>query len=131
MASVHWKREGRQGSRRRVAIPGAEGKTQRAAWAYGQGSPQSFHPLRRPLLKEVLILSARHAEHRAGLAGSRGLRLQAQPSLPAQSLGLRGPGCHLRRRCHRFCAAWATGSSTGLCCVRDGLACSQTGNCFR
>lgn len=70
--------------------------------------------------------ASRCAEQGAGLAGTRGCPLWSQSAPPSQPPGLRGPG---RLRC-RLCAAWATGSSTGLCCVRDGLACSLTGRCF-
>lgn len=42
----------------------------------------------------------------------------------SQVRGPPGPG-----RCPCVCADWTAGSSTGLCCARDGLACSPTGCC--
>lgn len=55
------------------------------------------------------------------------LRAWRLPSAPGSPMwGPQGPG-----RCPSVCAAWTAGSSTGLCCVRDGLACSRTGCCSR
>lgn len=63
------------------------------------------------------------AEH-GQAAGATGRRLWSQAAPRSQSLGPRAP-----RRRRRFCAASAAGSSTGLCCARDGAACSRTGRC--
>lgn len=55
------------------------------------------------------------------------LRAWRLPSAPgSQMWGPRSPG-----RCPCVCAAWTAGSSTGLCCAPDGLACSLTGCCSR
>ena len=108
------------GEREEGGLRGAPG------WRPGRGrvdeqEPQSVRPP-RGLCARRLSISVRSS---APAPGTRGRRLRPQSAPRPRSLGLCGPGCH--RRC--FCAVWAAGSSTGLCCARDGWACSQTGRC--
>lgn len=107
-----WKKERRQVSGRRVALQKAQDGSQHVAGLVAK----SCHPLRRPLLQEVLL----SVRSRGGLAGTTGRRLWSQWARRCQSPGPRAPR-------HRSCGAWAAGSSTGLCCGTGGVACSPTG----
>lgn len=127
MASVHLEKGGEAGKWKEGGIPETpRTKPSKCLGSSTRTAPPGAATPSGGLCSRRFSLSAQSRGRPARTTGRR-LWSQSAPRSPAR--GLPGP----RRRRHHlrccFSAAWATGSSTGLCCVTDGVACSQTGRC--